>query len=417
MTTMFPRALTRTLAGAALLLSVAACSDKFLAVTNPNVIDAGTVDPASGASTLAASAQQNFATAYGWLAMYSAWFSGEANVSDTFPTRNEFGFRQISDLNGSLNTDVWSPLSLAAASAKIVLDLNFSDQATNINYARAATFRGFAVLHMATDFCIGTLSSGPALTTNAMLDTAIYWFSQAITVGNANGSADGKALANAALAGRARAKLQKGDNAGATADANAVPAGFVFNLNYTDDLSNRTRLSNRLYQFTFDRGSISVAPGYRVGDPRVKYFTPGQTNLQPQDVVPGGFYPQNKFTGYASPMRLASKLESDYIVAEASQNAAQIIAFANTRRAANGLPAYSGGTDLASAMAELYYQRAFEFFLEDRKLGDYRRSPASTPFVTPAGAPYFKPGYPNTGTQTCYPLPRVETDNNPNLNK
>ncbi|MEA3246866.1 MAG: hypothetical protein U9Q74_11990 [Gemmatimonadota bacterium] len=415
------RAVTRTLARtarAALLLAAAACSDKFLAVTNPNVIDAGTVDPASGASTLAASAQQNFATAYGNLAMYSAWFTQETNVSDTFPTRNEFGFRQISDLNGSLNTDVWQPLSLAAASTKIVLDLNFADQATNINYARAATFRGFAVLHMATSFCTGTLSSGPALTTSAMLDTAIYWFGQAITVGNANGSTDGKNLANAALAGRARARLQKGDNSGATTDAAAVPAGFVYNLNYTDDLANRTRLSNVQYRYTFDRGSISVAPSYRTNDPRVPFYTDVQAvaaKLTPQDVVPGGFFPQKKFTGYASSMRLASKLESDYIVAEASQNAAQIIAFANTRRAANGMPAYSGGTDLASAMAELYYQRAFEFFLEDRKLGDYQRSAASTPFVTAAGAPYFKPGYPNTGTQTCYPLPRVETDNNPNF--
>ncbi len=415
MNTRITRAATRTLVGATLALSVAACSDKFLQVTNPNVIDAATVDPASGAATLAASAQQNFATAYGWLALYSAWFSEESNVSDTFPTRNEFGFRQVSDLNGSLNTDVWRPISLAAASTKIVLDLNFTDQATNINYARAAAFRGFASLHMATDFCVGTLSSGPSLNTGQLLDTAIYWFGQAVTVGNANGSTDAKVLANAALAGRARAKLQKGDNPGAIADAGSVPAGFTFNLNYTDDLANRGRLSNMLYQFTYDRGSISVAPGYRVSDPRVKYLGPGQTTLQPQDVVPGGFFAQNKYPGYAAPIRLASKIESDYVAAEASQNAAQIIAFAGTRRTANGMPAYTGGTDLASAMKELYYQRAFEFFLEDRKLGDFRRSAASTPFMTAAGAPYFKPGYPNVGTQTCFPLPRVETDNNPNF--
>ncbi|MEA3245032.1 MAG: hypothetical protein U9Q74_02625 [Gemmatimonadota bacterium] len=414
MNTKVLRAVTRTLR-AALLLAATACSDKFLEVTNPDLIDAGTVDPTSGASTLAASAQQNFAVAYGYMAMYAAWFSGEANVSDTFPTRNEFGFRQISDLNGSLNGDVWAPLSRAAASTKIVLDLELPDATKNINYARAAAFRGFATLHMATDFCIGTLSGGPALTTQQMLDTAIYWFGKAIEVGNANGSSDGKALANASMVGRARAKLQKGDNAGAAADAGAVPAGFVYNITYVDDLANRSRLSNVQYRFTFDRGSISVAPGYRVNDPRVKFFAPGQTSLQPQDVVPGGFYPQNKFPGYAAPMRLASKLEADYIAAEASQNAAQIIAFANARRLANGMPVYAGGLDLASAMAELYYQRAFEFFLEDRKLADYRRSAASTPFVTAAGAPYFKPGYPNTGDQTCYPLPRVETDNNPNL--
>ena len=45
-------------------------------------------------------------------------------------------------------------------------------------------------------------------------------------VGKANGTADGIALSNAALVGRARAKLQKGDNAGAAADAALVPSGF-----------------------------------------------------------------------------------------------------------------------------------------------------------------------------------------------
>ena len=202
------RAVTRTLCGGALLLGASACSDKFLTVTNPNVIDASTVDPASSAGTLAASAQQNLAAAYGWMIMYSSWFTGEANVSDTFPTRNEFGFRNVSDLNGSLNADVWAPISLAAASAKLVLDLNLPTPTTNVNLARAAMVRGFAVLSIANDFCTGTLSDGLELTTAQLLDTAIVWFTKSIDVGNANGSTEAKAIANASLVGRARAKLQ-----------------------------------------------------------------------------------------------------------------------------------------------------------------------------------------------------------------
>ena len=68
-------------------------------------------------------------------------------------------------------------------------------------------------------------------------------------------------------------------------------------------------------------------------------------------------------------------------------------------------------------MTELYNQRAFEFYLEGRRIADFRRSPASTNYITAAGQPYFKPGYANTGTQTCYPLPRAERDNNPNIPK
>jgi hypothetical protein len=417
MTIQIRRALARTTLGAVLLLGTAACSDKFLQVTNPNVIDAATVDPTSGASTLAASAQQNFATTYGWLIMYSAWFTGEANVSDTFPTRNEFGFRLISDLNGSLRDEVWNPLQVAAASTKIVLDLSLPTPTTNISLARAATFRGFSVLFMAEQFCTGTLSNGPELTTGAMLDTAIFWFSTAITVGNANGSADGKALANASLVGRARAKLQKGDNAGAAADAAAVPAGFLYTMNYTDDLNSRTRLSNREYQYTFDRGSISVAAAYQLNDPRTPFLDPTQHKLNPQDVVPGGFYVQNKYPAYSTPVRLASKIEADYIAAEASGNAATQLALIAARRTANNQPAYAGATDAASVLTELFYQRSLEFYLEGKKLGDFRRHPEAVKNIAATGTPYLKPGYGNVGANTCYPIPRAEKDNNPNFPK
>ncbi len=410
------RAVTRTLVGTTLVLGAAACSDQFLEVTNPNVIDAATVDPTSSGATLAASAQQNFATALGWLAMYSGYFTNEVNVSDTFPTRNEFGFRTVSDLNGSLNGDVWGPISLATASAKTVLDLSLPNPTTNISLARAATFRGFSILMMATDFCTGSLSSGPELTTAQLLDSAAFWFTRGYDVGKANASADGIALSNAALVGRARAKLQKGDNAGAAADAALVPAGFEYNMRYTDDQNSRTRLSNRLYQFSFDRGAISVAPWYRQTDPRVPFRAPGSGTAVGQDAVPGGFYQQAKFTGYASNIRLASKLEADYIAAEASGNATTQLTLINARRAANGQTPYAGATDAASVKTELFNQRALEFYLEGKRLADFRRSPASTSTtVTATGQPYFKPGYANTGSQTCYPLPRAERDNNPNM--
>ncbi len=407
-------AVTRTTAGAALMLA-AACSDSFIQVTNPNVIDAATVDPASGATSLAYSAQQNFATAYGWLSMYSGWFTEEANVSDTFPTRNEFGFRTITDLNGSLSGDVWSPISLAAASAKTVLDLELPNPTSNINYARAATYRGFAILMIATDFCTGALSSGPELTTVQLLDSAIVHFSKGVDIGKAAGSADGTALANAALVGRARAKLQKGDKAGAAADAAAVPAGFNYDLRMTDDLSNRTRLSNRIYQFTFDRPSISVAPFFRTSDPRVTYKGPGVTKLTGQDAVPGGFYEQTKFPSYASSLRLASKLEADYIAAEAGGDALAQITFINARRASAGLAPYVGAVDAASVLKELMVQKAYDFYLEGKRIADYRRVPAAMSGITPAGGTYFKPGYASVGSQTCYPLPRDERDNNPNM--
>jgi hypothetical protein len=409
------RAVTRTIAVSVLMCGAAACSNKFVDVTNPNVIDAATVDPTASGTLLANSAQQNFAAAYGWLAVYSSWFSGEADVADTFPTRNEFGFRQIADVNGSLLGDVWSPIQLAAASTKIVLDLTLPNPTTNINIARAATFRGYAVLHMATDFCNGTLSAGPKLTTAQLLDTATYWFNVGRTVGLANASADGISLANASAVGTARARLQRGDNAGALAAAALVPAGFVYNMVYLADLNNSNRMYNRVYQYTFDRSAVSVAAGYQItGDPRVPFFTPAQTAIRGQDALPSGFFPQNKFTAYGSPMRLASRLEADYIAAEASASSAQQLTLIAARRAANNQPAYAGATDAASVLTELMFQKSLDFYLEDRKLGDYRRNPAATRNILPAGATYLKPGYANVGTQTCFPVPYQEYSTNTN---
>ena len=93
----------------------------------------------------------------------------------------------------------------------------------------------------------------------------------------------------------------------------------------------------------------------------------------------------------------------------------QQLALIAARRAANQQPVYTGAVDAASVMTELYDQRAREFFLEGKRLADFRRNPAATRFVPVTGTPYFKPGYGNVGSQTCYPIPRAERDNNPNL--
>ena len=210
-TTTQRRAAVGASVAAALLLG--GCND-FLKVSNPNVIDVKAIDPVADAATLAGSVQQNFAVAYGWSIMYSSWLSGETLVSETFPTRNEFGRRDVPATNGSLSADVWAPLSLAAASSKIVLDLTLPNPTTNLNYARAALWRGYAFVLMAEEFCRGTVDNGPELSTAAMLDSAVANLTKAITIGNAEGSAAGKQIANT-RARRPRARAAAGGRQGA----------------------------------------------------------------------------------------------------------------------------------------------------------------------------------------------------------
>lgn len=410
----FQRTMRVAVASALVGVSLGACTD-FLTVKNPNIINASAIDPTADAVTLASSAQQNFAAALGWHAMYQSWMIGEALVAETFPTRNEYGRREVVNTNTSHNADVWGTISVAIASASQVLGLDLPEPTTNINIARAAAFKGYSILVMSDGFCTGVIAGGGELSVSQMLDSAVLAFEQAISVGTANASAAGIELANLARVGLARAHLQAGRKAQAAAAANSVPAGFVFNLTYLDDPAQRNRLGNRLWQFTLDRGSITVAPAFRIdGDPRIKYKSPAQHNLAPQDPSSGAFFIQDKFPAFSTPIRLASKLEADYIAAEANGTAAMLTLIA-ARRAANNQPVYSGPTDDASVLTELMEQRGREFYLEAKRMGDFRRNPAAVLNVPVPGSTYFKPGFSPVGNQTCWPLPLAETDNNPNF--
>lgn len=402
----------RALAAVA-IVAATGCSD-FLSVDNPNVIDRDLIDPVADARALANSAQQNFAAALGWQIMYSSWFTGESQVAETFPTRNEFGRRDIAASNTSLNGDVWSTLALSAASSNLVLLLDLPEPDTNIDLERTALWRGYSFILMAESFCSGAVESGPELSTIEMLDSAVANLTRAIAVGQAINSAESMQLANTALVGRARAHLQAGRLSEAAADASAVPDGFEFSLPYVDDISQRNRLSNRMYVFTVDRGSISVAPDFRLADPRVPYLAPGEHSLTPQDPSSGPFYIQNKYPGFDAPTRVASKLEADYIEAEAGSTADQLALIA-ARRSANSQPAYSGPTDAESVLTELMWQKSLDFWLEGKRIGDMRRNAENMTALPVPGSEYFKPGFAPVGNATCFPLPTVERDNNPNM--
>lgn len=403
-------------AAAAAALTLTGC-DYWLTVPDPTVIDADALDPIQDAPLLSRSAQQNFANAYGWLIVYSSWFVGETDVSETFPTRNEFGRREVTIQNGSLTTDVWFPLSQAASSAYLVLEADLPTPDSNINYARANLFLGYSYVFMAEQFCRGTVRAGPELVTAAMLDSAIVHFNLAVTRGTGAGGAEGTAIANAARVGIARAELQAGRSAQAIAAAQSVPAGFEFSLNFQDDLAQRGRLANKMWQFVRDRGSIAVAPTWRVNDPRVPRQEP--TTFAPQDAaysVDRGmpYAIQLKYPDYNAPVRLASKLEADYIQAEAEGTASQLTLI-QARRLANGQPAYAGPVDANSVLTEFLTQKGLDFYLEGKRMGDFRRHPTNVIGVPVTGATYWKPGFSPVGSDMCFPLPDDELDNNPNF--
>src|SRR4051812_23537396 len=66
---------------AAIALATASCGD-FLKVENPNTVVATDVNPVADAGTLAASALQDFAAAYGSYTVFGGIFTGELWSAD-----------------------------------------------------------------------------------------------------------------------------------------------------------------------------------------------------------------------------------------------------------------------------------------------------------------------------------------------
>lgn len=406
----------RAVALAAVIATVG-CTDSFFEVSDPDILEANNIDPEKDGVVLARSAFQNLVDAYGDHIVYSAWWSHEARVGDTFPTRNEFGRRFLDDTNGTLNGEVWSPIARAATTGEQAYGI-LKDK-PGIGLAVAAFTEGYAMLLMAETFCEGTVAAsttepGPKLSTTQMLDLAVERLTAAKTEAAKLTGAEATGLAGAAQVGIARAYLQAGKKTEAAAAAKLVAASFNYEFKYVDDAANRGRVGNNVWNFTTARQSLVVPPEYRAiadaGDPRIKYDD-AKRFAQDSELQ---FYRQQKFPGYGTAIRLASGLEARYIAAEAGGSIGEQIALINERRAVGKQAPFDSG-DAAAVLAELMEQRARDFWLEGKKTGDYRRNGHAVPYVIPDGAEYYKPGVGTMGNQKCYPVPNAEKQNNPNF--
>jgi hypothetical protein len=397
-------------------LTLGACN---MDVINPGVIDASQFNPSGDAATLSLSAQSNFYKAFTGSAYWSAFFSSEAIPGVVRQETNDVG-RRVATSSTSDVGSAWGLLqrSLATNDLAVQALIKGPNATSDINLARAYMNAGFSLVLIAETYCQGDILVGPPLTPAQMDDSAIARFKQAVTIGAAAAAAgvvEGTKVVNASNVGIARASLQKKDYATALAAAALVPATFVFNAVTVDDASNRA-LGNGVYVYDIGSNSIVVPDAYRaLNDPRV----PWKDALKKAQDTGLEYYQQLKITGYATPLRVASGLEATYIAAEAqlqTGNSAPALTLIAARRASNGQPAFSG-TTAAAILAELMDQRAREFWMEMKHLGDWQRNPAATPYVGVAGTPYFKPVQGTFGSATCLPVPASEIAANPNFPK
>ncbi len=416
--------LAKTL-GLALAVSLAVSAsgcDRFLDITNPNNLEANKIDPEKDARLLGQSVWQQWISDFRYTAVHTAWFTASAWVGDTYPTRNDYGRRDIpwtTDDGGYWN-NFGDNLYFSRTTINAI-----KDAGNTLDLARAYFVSGEVIRLMAETFCAGTIADqsvsppeprGP-MTTVELLDSAIVDLQQAKTVAAGVTGEDADAAAELAMAAQvhiARAHLQAGRLSEASAAAAVVPDDFEFSLWHLDDSSNRG-LGNGIWNYSEARISLVVPPVFRAmadaGDPRIAYVDMGRVA---QDGVLE-FYRQDKYKGWGDGERYASGLEARYIKAEADQNPAAILALINERRAVGNQEPFATTTDMTALMTELMEQKTRDFWLEgSQRMADFRRVPQYMSYIIPPGEDtYYKPELGVVRDQTCFPVQRGECDNNP----
>ncbi len=210
-----------------------------------------------------------------------------------------------------------------------------------------------------------------------------------------------------AYLGRARAKLNLKDYAGAKADAQQVPAGYVHNATYSGTVARRNNLVFNDNAVTNTQSSVGEPyRTFSLTDPRVPLV---QANVTSTSGIRHWYQTKYATVGAAIPM--AKYQEAQLIIAEADIRAGSLataLPILNAERARGSQPAFTGTTQ-AECLSELIDQRRRELFLEGQQLGDIIRY--GTVLQPAAGTPYHFGG--NYGSQVCFLLPAAERFNNP----
>ncbi|MGH7558161.1 MAG: hypothetical protein ACREMD_10390 [Gemmatimonadota bacterium] len=350
-------------------VSGVAC-DALLDVSNPGAVPEEALESQEDLPVVVDGVYGDLQDAFDETVLYTALFTDELVHSGSFPDFDQIDRRAIAPSNVDLDffyeflSTARFTADRAAASVREILG---ADAGSSELLAAALAYGGYARILLADNFCQATLDVGPPLTPEQVYGQAVDLFTQAIPVAQAAGA---DSLSNLALVGRARARLNTGDLAGALADAAQVPADFEFSIDYSE---NSGREENILVIFTIERRETSVGEPFRnTGDPRVPvcfgpecpFLTEGP--LGPDNQTP--LFVQLKYLETSSDIRLASGAEAALIAREAA------------------------GEDVAQ-------ERAFELWLEGHRLTDMRRR--NDPFLA--------------GGDPCFPFPQSELDTNPNL--
>lgn len=320
---------------------------------------------------------------------------------------------------------IYGPLQTARSSAETIIAYlrGWTDAQVPGNrqqlIATASAYAGYSYVLLGEGFCSLAFSKinpdrsiayGGEVTRDSSFRLAVVRFTEAITAAQAvtpatTASTD---ILRMAYLGRARAKLDLRDYAGAKADAQQVPAGYVHNATYSGTVPRRNNLV--FNENSLANTSSSVGEPYRTmsaSDPRVPLV---QSNVVSTSGIRHWY--QTKYPAVGSPIPIATYEEAQLIIAEADIRAGSLataLPILNAERARGNQGVFTGTTQ-AEYLAELVDQRRRELFLEGQQLSDIIRF--GTVLQPAAGTPYHFAGG-TYGNQICFPLPAAERLNNP----
>ena len=407
------------------LVGLTACNS-ILDVENPGSVPAEVLADPTLAPALAAAATQTLQCGVIQYAATAGMLSGEYLNSNGFVDNHPWEWRGVQEIKaapGNCNygrattaMGFYTPLQQARFQLEDAfkrMDAFTDAQVPNraLLLAQMRAYVGYADLLLGEGMCEMTMDNGPKMTRAEVFAAAEARFTDAITRATAVNDAS---LLNMARVGRARARLDLKNLAGAASDAILVPSGFVRNAEFTE--GGAAQRENRIYNLTIRNEYLSVAIPYRnltvngvsgtVADPRVRVKDAGKRAND--GVTP--LFQQQKFiaqTGGTS-HPIASWNEAQLIYAEAVGGQQGFDAL-NAVRTANGVPTLTGPAPTGQAFTDLVLEeRRRQLFSEGQRYGDMLRY--NLPFVkgvTLKGNTY--------SDLTCVPLPDVETRNNPNF--
>jgi len=458
----------RTSAAAVVALLLAGCDTS---VTNPGLTPDEQLDKPAAWPAVVVGARRALSDAIGSSAgpVSQLLYWGAAVTFEINPAGSTGSYGIPTDVQAGLPTDAtmngdWTQSNVARYAAeaavarfrRVMPDTLFPKSPF---VAQAYLYAGFANRLLGENFCQSVIPVEVPNPTHYVLapgnlgshtlyflraDTA---FTNALAVFTATGKTDTQTVnfIRAAHAGRAAVRADLASYglapwADATGDAALVPDTAKFLAPYSAASPDHYNYlywarANQSFRAHTEWGTFYEDYYRRTRDPRVRWDTTTKSDTLGDAAVAkfGGrvpFWPEAKYATTSAPVRLSSGWEMRLIEAEAALvggDVATAVTKMNLRRTNLALPLYDPAITLDSAWTLLKLERAIEFWLEARRIGDLRRWIANnTPGAYVDGT--YRASHPGTLSPTpietmttpvaralCFPVGRNERETNPNV--